>query len=150
MSNTKHCTFCESSEHTQFYCHRKPRNTLSQTKPMNKVGKVTQQWFNLRREWIAKYGSEDHHCHYCNVLLSDNQFLIDDGLAMKLTLDHLVPRSRKPSKRFQFSNLVPACLPCNTDKSSRSHNEFVHVCYSALPYRIIGTRNSPNTLAGEF
>lgn len=148
----KPCKGCGSIRHTAFACPRRPRkplktnkplrakSTLLQRKPIKRVGKVTQKWMDTRSEWVARYGSEGHVCHYCGWLLSDNQFLIDDDAARKLTLDHLDARVRQPGLRYTFDNLVPACGPCNTMKGSLAHEEYLHACHSPLPYSPVGTK----------
>lgn len=50
---------------------------------------------------------DDHKCQYCG-----NTFHPD-----KLTIDHVVPRSR--GGRISWSNCVSACTPCNSRKGSK-------------------------------
>ena len=54
-------------------------------------------------------------CHYCGVRHK----------IYRLTLDHVVPRSRGGVNAK--SNLVLACEPCNHAKGSRSYDEFMAV-----------------------
>ena len=137
---SKLCDFCGSADHTAFYCRRKPNKPLQRSAfkpdnrhPLRRVGKQTKLWIDTRKLWIETYGSEGHLCHYCGKLLSDNEFLIDDGQAQKLTLDHLDARTRAPDLRHEFANLTPACGSCNRNKGSLAHDEFVHNCYTPLP-----------------
>lgn len=61
------------------------------------------------REYVLERGG--HRCAYC-------------GKAnVPLNLDHIEPRTRGGSNRV--SNLVPACVPCNTAKGPRDVREFV-------------------------
>lgn len=48
----------------------------------------------------------------------------------QLTLDHKLSRSRHPELRFVLSNLVPCCMSCNTDKGSRSSEEYLEIIRS--------------------
>jgi len=61
------------------------------------------------REYVLERGG--HQCAYC------------DAKNIPLNLDHIHPGSGGGSNRV--SNLVPACIPCNTAKSNRDVSEFV-------------------------
>ena len=51
---------------------------------------------------------DGHRCQYC-------------GSAERLTLDHVLPRSR--GGKDAWENLVAACTPCNNKKSNRTPEE---------------------------
>ena len=51
-------------------------------------------------------------CHYC-------------GSVHALTADHLTPRSEGGSD--EASNLVPACVTCNTSRRNRPYGEFLEI-----------------------
>jgi hypothetical protein len=57
---------------------------------------------------LEKFG---RHCTYCGVT------------NVPLNLDHVIPRARGGSNRP--SNLVPAWIPCNTQKESKTIEEFL-------------------------
>lgn len=139
----KRCSFCHEPGHTAFYCKKRPRKVIERkpikaaTRPLNKLGKYALLWIDTRKAWISKFGSEGHLCHYCGKLLSENPVLIEQDMALKLTLDHLDARTRDPKLRYVFSNLVPACGPCNKLKGSVNHDEFKHVCRTPIPYDTI-------------
>jgi 5-methylcytosine-specific restriction endonuclease McrA len=58
-----------------------------------------------RREVLRR---DSHTCQYC-------------GSSKRLTLDHVMPRSR--GGRDTWENLVAACEPCNTRKGNRTPQE---------------------------
>ena len=58
-----------------------------------------------RRNVLRRDG---HRCQYC-------------GSAERLTLDHVLPRSR--GGKDAWENLVAACTPCNNKKSNRTPEE---------------------------
>jgi 5-methylcytosine-specific restriction endonuclease McrA len=79
-----------------------------------------------RREYVfEKFG---RHCVYCG------------AVDVPLNLDHVVPRSRGGSNRV--SNLVPACIPCNTEKDAKPVEEFL-AGHPALLARIKAQAKAP-------
>lgn len=52
-----------------------------------------------------------HRCYYCGRVFE------------KLTADHRIPLARGGSN--DISNIVPACRPCNTSKSTKTDTEFL-------------------------
>ena|ERR1700722_18383701 len=52
-----------------------------------------------------------HTCQYC----------LESGLASRLTLDHIIPRSRGGANTWD--NLVACCLQCNNRKGDRTPEE---------------------------
>lgn len=61
-----------------------------------------------RRSILLRDG---HRCQYC----------MKEFPANKLTLDHVIPRSR--SGRNSWENLVACCFPCNNRKADRTPEE---------------------------
>lgn len=114
-TSTKPCKHCSETGHSAFTCTRKPRKALATKKRIKKMGKVTRRWLQTRNEWLAANPADDYYCHYCNIQLD----------RAELTLDHYQSRSRHPELRFELSNLVPSCAPCNRDKGSLSGDEYI-------------------------
>ena len=117
----KPCKHCGLIGHFAYACYQNPKRMLKQLKrsPINKVGKHTKQWLITRAAWIrknpppieGKYWLCDLRIHpWCPVRID----------VAHLTLDHVVSRSRDPSKRFSADNLKPACIYCNGEKGSKS------------------------------
>lgn len=137
----KPCKFCKnpSPNHFPYACPVNPKVAIKRktgmkrteikrsTKPMNKVGKVTKQWFVTRATWIRKNPPDDQGYWYCYLrihpwcpyrLTADKELVTREvGL---LTLDHVIARTRDASKRFTQDNLKPACGYCNEMKGSKS------------------------------
>lgn len=119
----KPCRFCTRTGHFPYQCLINPKVALKRKvglkrTPMKKIGKQTKQWFITRATWIRKNPADENGYWYCYLRIHPwcpVQLDIDH-----LTLDHVVSRSRDPSKRFSLSNLKPACLYCNTEKGSQS------------------------------
>ncbi len=120
----KPCRHCAQMGHFSYACRLNPKKALKRTelkrstKPINRVGKQTKQWFITRATWIRKNPPPIHNeyweCYlrihpWCPVRLD-----IHD-----ITLDHVVSRTRDPSLRFKLENLKPACIHCNGMKGSK-------------------------------
>lgn len=129
------CTTC-GKKSTSAYCFsHKPRKAiatnkplvsrsrlvtttpLKATKPMKKHGKVHETWMRTRGDWLTA-NPAPWHCHYCDKALD----------ITTITLDHKIPRSRRPDLRYALDNLVPCCFVCNVLKGSTPHDRFNHDC----------------------
>ena len=114
----KVCKHCGLMGHYSYMCRTNPRKAIKRV-PLKKVGKYTKQWFITRATWIKK-NPPPIEAQYWECYLQIHPWcpkLIDINA---LTLDHVVSRTRDPSKRFNLSNLKPACTYCNNMKGSRS------------------------------
>lgn len=114
----KPCKHCGLMGHFSYQCFTNPKKALKRTR-INKIGKNTKQWFITRATWIKKHpptiDGQYWECYlrihpWCPVRLDIEH----------LTLDHVVSRSRDPSKRFAQDNLKPACIYCNEMKGSKN------------------------------
>lgn len=133
----KPCKHCGLTGHFSYSCYQNPKRALKalkrtplrrSTKPINRIGKTTKQWFITRATWIRHnpptIDGQYWECYlrihpWCSRLLTTNKDLLRPGVGM-LTLDHVVSRSHDSSLRFNMSNLRPACKWCNNEKGSRS------------------------------
>jgi 5-methylcytosine-specific restriction endonuclease McrA len=142
----KPCKYCGGRGHFPYACYKNPKHKAAAKKPLvprapikrkTKLrvhGKVSKQWVLARETWIRKNPAPIQGLYWqcylgispdCPRLLYDPSNKPDDdqlehSKAQPLTLDHVVSRSRDPSKRFDQSNLKPCCWWCNTLKGSRS------------------------------
>lgn len=103
-------TLCPKCQYNKYYAGKK-------RKPIKKIGKVTKQWWAVRNEWIQQNANKDNTWR---CVVGDGLLNIDS-----LTLDHDVPRSRDPSKRNDLNNLNPMCAFHNSDKGSKSLDEYL-------------------------
>lgn len=119
MSKPKPCKFCSSTIHYPYQCYKNPdcgNYKLKRKKP----GKATITWQRVKRVWLQENRQESYNCHYCGKYLLPNE----------LTLDHYIPRSRRPDLRFEFANLVPCCWECNGRKGSKDGDEYTQIMQS--------------------
>ncbi len=111
MKKKPHCSWCDSEDHTVFYCPIKPK------KPINSKGPYYEKMRIVRRKWY-KNNPPDHsgfwYCYLCGKAITKEE----------VELDHVLSRSRHPELRFEISNLKPACHTCNFDKGSREVKGF--------------------------
>lgn len=122
----KPCRHCGLTGHFPYQCFANPKKAIKRTelrrstKPIKKVGKNTKQWFKTRATWIRK-NPPPIEGQYWECYLQIHEWCPVRIDIHKLTLDHVVSRSRDPSLRFNLENLKPACMYCNTEKGSRSY-----------------------------
>lgn len=114
MKEPRPCKYCGiAGTHLQFACFKRPKkpSKTKKPRPIRKIGKVGQKWLQVRKEWI-KLNPGPWICYICYKELDKTT----------LTLDHLIPRSRDPSLRYEHSNLRPCCYLCNSIKGSRVYH----------------------------
>ena len=73
---------------------------------------------------IVKFRYQTIPCHRRNVIWRDNnqcQYCAKHFMADKLTIDHVVPRSR--GGKNNWLNLVTACKKCNQKKGDKTPSE---------------------------
>lgn len=127
---SKSCIVCGKRAYSDYCVQHKPRRPIARSKqiapakkPISFIGKQARKWIATRKLWISLHPGPLYRCHYCSCIMN----------LEAMTLDHIIPRSRRPDLRYVLSNLIPACGPCNTLKGSKSHDEFEHICHTDLP-----------------
>lgn len=117
ITKIKPCKWCGGTNHLSFQCRDNPKNANRQPirakKPMKKVGKVTKTWLKVREQWFKDHPAEWYNCSLRLVAECPGA-----TRRSETTLDHIIPRSARPDLRYEYSNLQPACYPCNNEKSS--------------------------------
>lgn len=140
----KPCKHCGLMGHFAYQCFTNPKKALKRTqikrsgKPIAKVGKQTKQWFITRATWIKK-NPPPIDGQYWECYLQIHEWCPVRIDISKLTLDHVVSRTRDPSLRFNLANLKPACIHCNGEKGSRS----VETVMAAKGTRSLNTLDEP-------
>lgn len=127
----KECKYCGGRGHFPYACYKNPKRQEAATKPLKPRtpikqktklrahGKVSKQWVLTRATWIRKNPPPIDATYWECYLRISSQCPVRLDLPL-LTLDHVISRSRDPSKRFDLSNLQPCCWWCNTEKGSKS------------------------------
>jgi 5-methylcytosine-specific restriction endonuclease McrA len=87
--------------------------TTMRKAPQKTLGKHGMNWIRQEKRF-ALYMRDDFTCAYCGGTSAD------DGI--KLTLDHLKPRSKGGSNAAE--NLVTCCLSCNSARGNRTIKSF--------------------------
>ena len=72
------------------------------------------KWITKTKRW-AIYFRDNCSCVYCGRSLKDGAIL---------TLDHIVPCEALPVPDNKHTNLVTACLSCNSSKNDKSLNDY--------------------------
>lgn len=86
------------------------------------------RWAKTRKRWIREnpppHGGNYWYCVVGGRALTNDPELMAYGVLM-LTLDHDISRSRDPSMRHDTENLNPMCMYHNTEKGSKSLEEYL-------------------------
>lgn len=116
----KACKYCKQMGHFSYACFQNPKRTLKKLKrsPIKKVGKYTKQWLVTRATWIRN-NPPPIDDQYWVCYLQIHPWCPKQIDISRLTLDHVVSRTRDPGKRFSANNLKPACSYCNVEKGSK-------------------------------
>lgn len=104
----KPCRWCQSEKHLSWRCYQNPKRAEQTAKKLSN-GKVARRWYKTRRQWFKENPAEGYTCYLCGVYVPKNE----------VTLDHIIPRSRRPDLRYELTNLAPACWTCNSQKGSK-------------------------------
>lgn len=75
-------------------------------------------WLQARAQWFKENWPNEqgfYICYLCGKWLDQKE----------TTLDHVLPRSRRPDLRYEMSNLMPCCASCNLEKGSKVYEENV-------------------------
>jgi 5-methylcytosine-specific restriction endonuclease McrA len=127
----KPCRFCGLTGHFPYECRLNPKKIIKRNapirrsnkplkrSPLKKVGKQTKQWLITRATWIRR-NPPPIEGRYWECYLRIHPWCPVRIDIEHLTLDHVVARTRDPSKRFNQANLRPACGYCNDMKGSQS------------------------------
>lgn len=97
------CTRCGTGCYGELCFRCKPKKQIA-----NK-GTQHKKWAKFRKKWKEEHRDEEKHCWICGKYLKNGAF----------TLDHILPRSRRPDLVFEESNIKPACWECNLEKGSK-------------------------------
>lgn len=106
--NAKPCKFCESKQHLSWQCYQNPKRQEQMKRKMSN-GKQAIRWIITRKRWFRDNKQDYYICYLCGKSLT----------RAETTLDHIIPRSRAPELRYEFSNLAPCCWSCNSQKGSK-------------------------------
>ena len=96
---------------------KKPPKPLQAKKVLNAKGKTFKAWGAFRRKYL-KLHPPDHAGMYDCAIMSAR--CLGRVSKEEITLDHIIPRSRRPDLRFDPENIQLSCLPCNSEKGSKT------------------------------
>ena len=108
------CKVCGMNGHSAMLCYARPKNRLIPSKTMKKIGKQGGKWLRFRAQWLLD-NPGPYFCYYCGEKLAPSE----------VELDHKLSRSRRPDLRFDPANIVVSCHKDNTNKGSRSAEEYL-------------------------
>ena len=111
----KYCDNCGVT-HTTIMCFNKPRKPLRQmsVKNQHRTQMVKQLWHDLN--------PPDSNGHwYCYLQIAPNCLIVLSKETLRL--EHVKSKVRYPGRKYDVSNLKPACDYCNELKGSRDLEE---------------------------
>lgn len=107
------CSYCGKTDHDSLACFDKPRV------PMGfESSKTHKQRLATKKEWRELNPPDEYGNWYCYLQISPNCPKI--LTAETLTQEHVMPKVKAPERRFDVTNIAPACNFCNTLKGSRT------------------------------
>lgn len=122
LKNPKPCKICNIVGHSASFCYWRKRKPMKRSKQptvrktsINRLGKHGKKWLAFRTQWFIDNPADFYICYYCGDRLTRRE----------TTLDHKIPRSRRPDLRYDLSNIVTACWRCNTAKGSKDDEQFM-------------------------
>lgn len=121
------CSFCGKPGHTAFRCGKralerarrppKEQTPIKMRKPLSPRGRLHKQWELTKRTWFKNHPPSHAGYYQCALQISPDCHRV--MRRYHTTLDHIIPRSKRPDLSFTQSNLQPACWPCNELKGSK-------------------------------
>lgn len=109
----KPCKYCQSVTHRSYRC---PNMTDEQKQRRKTRTKLSFEWQYAKAEWYKQNPPDHNGFYWCKI-----PQCIHPGEPMRkkeVTLDHIIPRSKRPDLRMELSNLQPSHWDCNTLKGS--------------------------------
>jgi len=110
----KACKHCSSTEHTSFYCYKKPRKPIQTRVLPRKVGNQGKKTAQAVAKWkkTQKPNAEGYYvCYLCGKWVT------------YLMAEHMQSKARHPERRTDLTNLAPCCAECNEQKRSKNYED---------------------------
>lgn len=117
----KPCKFCGETNHFAYACRENPKNknrTIKRTR-LAPIGKQGRAWLDTRAQWLKDNPPPIRGMYY-ECYLQIHPWCPKLVTVEDMQLDHVVSRTRDPSKRLDVTNLRPSCEFCNAKKGSKS------------------------------
>ena len=83
-----------------------------QRSQLNQIGDDTREWLKFVAQWKKDNPPLDNGCYLCGIC---GRWVFAD----EVTLDHIIARSKAPSRVLDPTNVQPAHYTCNSWKGSR-------------------------------
>lgn len=79
---------------------------------IKRIGDKTREWIKVAKQWKKDHLPLDNGCYICGLC---GRFVFAD----EAELDHIIPRSKAPSRVLDPTNIQPTHYSCNRRKGSR-------------------------------
>jgi 5-methylcytosine-specific restriction endonuclease McrA len=131
----KPCALCGKLGHSKSFCYlnQKPpirvryKSTTKKT-AIRRIGKKGKKWLVVRAAYLATLTPDENGCVECAICHKPCEF-------NKLTVDHIIPRSKRPDLEYEPSNFQPAHYKCNKEKGSTVDPDVEYDSYALVQNR---------------
>lgn len=86
--------------------------------------KRTKDTFYRSKEWKELRYQKLREVQYCECCGKNKKDRLESGERVKLTVDHIKPRSKYPELALDYNNLQALCQECNAGKSNQYEDDF--------------------------
>ena len=134
----KPCKVCGQYGHTPTFCFQnkktviKPNKTPMKRTRLKKIGKKTIRWQATKKTFFKLNPPDEQGYHWCEIkpcllpnvpMVSPGDERLEEGAEI-CTVDHKLPRSKRPDLIHVQSNLQKAHMKCNEEKRSTVSEDY--------------------------
>lgn len=131
----KPCKLCGKMGHSKMNCFLNAKPPIkvrvkSNTRKtaIRKIGKKTKKWLIVRAAYLATLTPDENNCVECGICHKPVNMKV-------VTVDHIIPRSKRPDLEYEPSNFQPAHYKCNKDKGSTVEEGIEYESYALVQGR---------------
>lgn len=95
---------------------------------IRKIGKKTKKWLIVRAEYLRTLVPDENNCVECGICHKPVNMSV-------VTVDHIIPRSKRPDLEYEPSNFQPAHYKCNKEKGSTVEQGVEYESYALVQGR---------------
>ena len=131
MIKSNPCKTCQSTWHTKAFCPQNRTPLKQSTKRIKPMSDKTRAKSQVRDQaWFEQNPPNERGIWFCYLNISKRcEFKLTRST---IQLEHVSAKVRAPELKYDITNLMPSCAPCNSLKQSLSIKELVSFGHSHL------------------